>query len=102
VVPLRFGSGIKIKILDALSRGVPVVTTSIGMEGIPVSTGDGVLVGDTPQEMAAHVLTLLTDPSYRLEMGRRARDAAIRLAANDRLPVLIGNIGDDPVLVSGD
>ena len=61
VAPLRFGSGVKGKIIASLEAGVPVVTTAIGNEGIGLTDGREALLGDTPDELAEHVMSLLGD-----------------------------------------
>jgi O-antigen biosynthesis protein len=62
IVPLRFGAGVKNKTVEALQYGVPVVTTSIGAEGIDVPAGTApFVVADTPAEFAAAIVRLLTD-----------------------------------------
>jgi polysaccharide biosynthesis protein PslH len=73
VVPLRAGGGMRVKILNALAQGLPVVTTSIGSEGIPVRSGTHLLIADTPEDFAAAVLRLLNDRPFADEMGRRGR-----------------------------
>jgi glycosyltransferase involved in cell wall biosynthesis len=62
VSALRFGSGTKGKIIASLEAGVPVVTTTIGNEGIGLRDGVEALLGDTPDELAGHVISLLSDP----------------------------------------
>jgi GT2 family glycosyltransferase/glycosyltransferase involved in cell wall biosynthesis len=61
IAPLRYGAGVKGKIGEALSRGLPVVTTSIGAEGMGLRTAEHVLVADGPTEFAAAVLRLHDD-----------------------------------------
>jgi glycosyltransferase involved in cell wall biosynthesis len=61
VVPLRIGGGTRLKILEALARGVPVVSTTIGCEGLGLRPGDDLLVADDPRELAAAVERLLGD-----------------------------------------
>jgi len=61
VAPLLSGSGIKMKILNALGRGLPVVTTSLGAEGFPAGWEDAVVVADDPQDFADAVRRLTTD-----------------------------------------
>lgn len=51
----------KVKVLDAMARGMPTVTTSVGAEGIEVENGRHLMVADDPAEMAASVEALLTD-----------------------------------------
>ena len=61
VSPLRYGAGTKGKILSSLAAGVPVITTAIGNEGIWLRPGVEALIGDTPEELAAHVIRLFND-----------------------------------------
>lgn len=61
IAPLRFGGGIKGKIGEAMAFGLPVVTTSIGIEGFGLSPGENVMVGDSPQEFANGVIALIND-----------------------------------------
>ncbi|WP_172680200.1 glycosyltransferase family 4 protein [Methylomonas koyamae] len=74
VAPLRYGSGVKGKIGEALSYGLPVVTTSIGLEGFGLTPGKQILIGDTPREFADHVLGLLNDPVRHAEIGISGRN----------------------------
>lgn len=60
-VPLRFGGGTRLKILEALARGVPVVTTSLGCEGLGLESGRDLLVADDPAEFARSLDLLLAD-----------------------------------------
>ena len=55
VAPLAFGAGTRIKLLEAFSRGVPVVTTSIGAAGLDAVPGRHLLIADAPGEMARAV-----------------------------------------------
>ncbi len=61
VAPLRFGAGIKGKIAQSLSLGLPVVTTSIGAEGMHLEDGKHVLIADSPRDFAAAVIRLYND-----------------------------------------
>ena len=61
IAPLLFGSGMKVKVLDAMARGIPTVTTSVGAEGINVDQGTHLLVADDSEEMARNVSRLLVD-----------------------------------------
>jgi glycosyltransferase involved in cell wall biosynthesis len=61
VAPLRYGAGAKGKIVSSLAHGLPVACTAIGAEGMGLRDGEEVLVGDDPEALAAHVVTLLRD-----------------------------------------
>jgi glycosyltransferase involved in cell wall biosynthesis len=73
VVPVRAGSGMRVRILEAFARGIPVVTTSIGLEGIEAIPGLDVLVADTPQDFAAAVIQIMNDDSLQRQLAERGR-----------------------------
>jgi glycosyltransferase involved in cell wall biosynthesis len=73
IVPLRAGGGMRVKILEALSRGLPVVTTRLGCEGIGVRDGEHVLIADSPQAFAEAVLAVLGDPALASRLGASGR-----------------------------
>lgn len=73
VVPLRVGSGTRLKILEAWAMEKPVVSTSIGIEGIKAIPEKEILVADTSGEFADQVLRALNDAELRREMGQAAR-----------------------------
>lgn len=76
IVPITIGSGIRMKILEAASMGVPFVTTSVGVEGIPVANGEHCLVADTPDVFCDAILKL-QDGALR----KRLADNANRLVS---------------------
>jgi len=76
VVPLRMGSGTRLKVLEAMAMGKAIVATSRGVEGITVTPERDVLIADTPDEFARAVITLLRDPARRQALGRAARTLA--------------------------
>jgi glycosyltransferase involved in cell wall biosynthesis len=71
--PLWTGSGTKLKILEAMAMGLPVVTTRLGLEGLSLNAGSDVLVADDVRSFADATVRLLTSPERRLSMGERAR-----------------------------
>jgi glycosyltransferase involved in cell wall biosynthesis len=73
VVPLRAGGGMRVKILNALAQGLPVVSTTLGAEGIGVADGENILIADTPADFAAAVLHLLEDPIQAARLGAAGR-----------------------------
>jgi glycosyltransferase involved in cell wall biosynthesis len=76
VVPMRTGTGIRCKLLDFLAGGVPIVTTQLGLRGVPARHGVECLVADAPDEFAHHVVTLLRDRQTRARMSGAARQLA--------------------------
>jgi glycosyltransferase involved in cell wall biosynthesis len=76
VVPLRVGGGTRLKILEALARGVPVVTTSLGCEGLGLRSGQDVLVADDAETFAACVDRLLGDDELCRALASQGRIVA--------------------------
>ncbi len=77
VVPLRAGGGTRLKILEAMALGRPVVTTTIGCEGLDVRDGEHVLIADTPEEFSSRVVELLTDRDLYLRIAANARELVV-------------------------
>ena len=73
VVPLRAGGGMRVKILNALSQGLPMVSTTIGAEGIAVVSGEHMLIADDPHTFAEAVLRLLSDKKLADRLGLNGR-----------------------------
>ena len=73
VVPLRVGSGTRLKIFEALAMGKPVVATQVGAEGLPLSPGEHYLLAEEPAEFAHTVVSLLRDPQRRRELATAGR-----------------------------
>ena len=69
VVPLRIGGGTRLKIVEALAMEKAIVSTSVGCEGIDVTPGWTLDVGDTPAAFAAATVALLRDPARRAALG---------------------------------
>lgn len=77
VVPIRIGSGTRLKILDAMGMGKAIVSTSVGCEGLAVEHGRNILVADTPDTFADGVLSVLTDETLREALEHHARECAL-------------------------
>jgi len=73
VVPLRAGGGTRLKILEAMALGRPVVSTSIGCEGLDVIDGEHLLIADSPEQFAEKTVRLLTDEGLREHITTKAR-----------------------------
>jgi glycosyltransferase involved in cell wall biosynthesis len=73
VAPLWLGTGMRVKILEAWGMAKPVVTTSIGSQGIDCTPGENVLIANDPQGFAAQTVRLLRDKALREKLGRNGR-----------------------------
>lgn len=77
VVPLRIAGGVRMKILEALALGVPVVSTTVGAEGLALDAGRDLLIADTPSQLAAASIRLLQDASLRDRLAEQGRRTAL-------------------------
>ena len=77
VAPLRAGGGTRLKIMEALDVGRPVVATSVGCEGMEDLVGRGVVVADTAPALAEAIADLLRDPVHAAALGRAGHDAVV-------------------------
>jgi len=78
VVPLRKGGGTRLKVLEALALGTPLIATSKGVEGLQLTVGRDLLVADDPAAFAAATVRLLGSPGLREELAAAGRRAAAR------------------------
>jgi glycosyltransferase involved in cell wall biosynthesis len=76
IAPLRFGSGIKVKVINSLYAGIPCVTTSIGAEGLKVVDGEHMFIKDNPKEFADAVNLLLRSKETWVKISSNARKIA--------------------------
>ena len=72
VVPLRIGGGTRLKIFEAMAMEIPIVSTTVGAEGLPVRGGNELLLADTPDDFAQAVLRLLSDRVLADDLAARA------------------------------
>jgi glycosyltransferase involved in cell wall biosynthesis len=77
IVPLHAGGGMRVKILDAWSWGLPVVSTTIGAEGISIHDGKDILIADTAQTFAQAVIQVLRDPVMAQQLGQNGRQTVL-------------------------
>jgi len=73
VVPLRSGGGTRLKILEAMAMGRPVVSTYQGAEGLEITDGVNILLADTPEKFASHISALIVDPQLGKRLGAAGR-----------------------------
>ena len=74
VVPLQVGSGTRIKIIESMATGTPVVSTRIGAEGISCTHNKDILLADTTEELAESVVSLLRDRQAAFRIGKAGRE----------------------------
>ncbi len=72
VIPLLSGSGMRIKAIEAMSLGLPVISTTVGVEGIPYVDGEHLIIADSAKEMAEQILWSFKNTEYLTEMGSKA------------------------------
>ena len=79
IVPLRSGSGVRVKILEAMARGIPVVSTSIGVAGLALRHNEHLLIADTPEAFATAIVQLLAAPERRMALATAARARVLEI-----------------------
>ena len=77
VIPVRAGGGMRVRILEAFARGMPVVTTTVGLEGIEAEPGLDVLVADSPEDFAQSTIRLLADGNLQAQLSANGRHLAM-------------------------
>jgi polysaccharide biosynthesis protein PslH len=99
VAPILTGAGIRVKIIEALAAGRPVVSTSLGCEGLGLEPGRHLLVEDAPDRFADAVVRLLGDRGARAKLAREGRARAERdfdwRSLGDRLEAVLRNAAGD-------
>jgi glycosyltransferase involved in cell wall biosynthesis len=76
IVPLRLGGGTRLKIVEAMSKAKPIISTRVGAEGIDVVDGESALLADDPRRFADHVESVLADAALAKRLGTAARQLA--------------------------
>lgn len=96
VVPLRFGAGMKGKVGSALRCGLPVVSTSIGCEGMSLSAGEGTIIADNSDEFSDAVIRALSSQTLWNELSEKGKTACEKLwgkqAVIDRFKQILNHI----------
>lgn len=76
LVPIRMGSGIRTKILYAMAQGVPVISTSLGCEGIGLKNNESILIAETPEAFGTALKTIINNTGATLKMIQSAQSVA--------------------------
>jgi len=92
VVPLDVGSGIRVRILESMAWSIPIVSTTIGCEGIDVENGRHLLIADGPDEMSAAVLKLVREPVVAQTLRREGRRLIERKYSLDAVELLTSRL----------
>ncbi len=79
VVPIRYGAGTRLKVLQAFACGLPTVATSIGAEGIDCTDGSDIVIADDNADMARRIVDLMTNRAWYASIRARCRDKALAL-----------------------
>ena len=88
IVPLRIGSGTRLKILEAMAGGLPIISSTIGAEGLHIQSQEEMILADSPDEWVENILDLLGDPERRAEMGAAAHRFAMRYDWRTIIPLM--------------
>lgn len=73
VAPLRVGGGTRLKLLEAMTMGKAIVSTTLGAEGFPIGDGQELVLADEPAAFAQKVINLLDNPGFRRDLGNRGQ-----------------------------
>jgi len=73
VVPMRVGGGTRLKIYEAMAMAKPVISTTVGAEGLPIRDGKELLIADQPEDFAQAVIRTLSDAPFAAKIGEQAR-----------------------------
>jgi glycosyltransferase involved in cell wall biosynthesis len=72
VSPIQSGSGVRVKLLEALSLGVPIITTAIGASGIDVATA-GIIIAETAEEFTQAIIEIANDEQRKIAIGAKGK-----------------------------
>ena len=85
VVPLRLGGGTRLKILEAMALGTPVISTTKGAEGLEVTPGEDILIASEPEDFARQVIRVLDDGGLAERLATKGRALVDRLHTWDKI-----------------
>jgi glycosyltransferase involved in cell wall biosynthesis len=94
-VPLRSGGGTRLKILESMALGTPVVSTSVGCEGLEVKNKHNILIANNPVDFANKVIGLLTSATLWTEISQNGRDLVEKKYDWRRLAMVLERVYDE-------
>jgi glycosyltransferase involved in cell wall biosynthesis len=95
IVPIKFGSGTRVKVADGFARGCPVVSTTIGALGYDVNDGEEILLADRAEDFASACTLLLRNPELRVAISEKARKRFLERWTWDSFESTVGAIVQD-------
>jgi glycosyltransferase involved in cell wall biosynthesis len=95
VAPIRIGGGTRLKILEAMAMGIPVVSTSVGCEGITVEDGRDILIADTPEKFMSRINQIISSADLRQHLTENAYKLVKETYGWDKLAMKMEKIYDD-------
>ena len=91
IAPVRLGSGVNVKIIEAMSYGLPVITTSKGAEGIEAVNGEHFVIANTPEEFLDRIQYLIENVGFRSSLGISGRNYVSEYHGIDKVTDLFGD-----------
>lgn len=88
IVPIRIGSGTRLKLIEAMAAGKAIVSTTNGAEGFPINNGGNIILADKPEEFAQSVMSLLNHQTRREQLGAAAREFSAQYDWRRMAPLL--------------
>jgi glycosyltransferase involved in cell wall biosynthesis len=92
IVPLRYGAGTRLKIIESLALGTPVVSTYKGAEGLDVTDGKNILLAETPSEFANAVLRVLHNSDLRKSLSREGRGLVVEKYSSNSMGIKFNSL----------
>jgi glycosyltransferase involved in cell wall biosynthesis len=92
IIPLRIGSGIRIKIINAMTRGLPIVSTTVGCEGMDVMNGRHLLIADKAEEFADAVISLLKSKELRISLGKASHAFCLKKYSRNQRSLFLEDV----------
>ncbi|MBD0372877.1 MAG: glycosyltransferase [Pyrinomonadaceae bacterium] len=101
IVPIRIGGGTRLKIYEAMAMEKPIVSTTVGAEGLPVKDNEELLLADDPQDFAGGVVRLLNDKLFAQTLGMRAARVVREKFGWDKVSAAFAQICEDTIQSRG-
>lgn len=100
IVPIRIGAGTRLKIIESLALGTPVVSTSKGAEGLEVTNGKNILIADTPSEFVDAVVSVLQNSGLRESLSQEGRKLVVENYSSEIMGVNFNSLLEEVVIRS--